>query len=187
VVSGRPRAESDASSWREPTGAGASAGAEVTFSPRFGPAPLSLTPAICRRFAQMLDVDGLAVSLFRPDAWQVLCTSDGVAEVIEALQFELGEGPCITAAVTDEAVLVDLGTSRIWPLLGARARDAGYARLAGIPLPCADPRGALVLYSRTREGLGATTMRDATAVARAIANVWRQPHGWPPVSDDPAA
>ena len=57
-----------------------------------------------------------------------LCTSDGVSQVIEELQYTLGEGPCVDAYRQDTVVaepdLADPVTRR-WPVFSPPAAQAG--------------------------------------------------------------
>ena len=84
-----------------------------------------------------------------------LCTSDGVSQVIEELQYTLGEGPCVDACRQDTVVaepdLADPVTRR-WPVFTPAAVQAGARAVFGFPLRVGTVRlGALNLY---RDGPG---------------------------------
>ncbi len=78
------------------------------------------------------------------------CCSDDVAELIERLQFDLGEGPCIDAYQQDRPVMEpDLVTPMVprWLAFSGAAIDAGVRAVFGFPLRVGAVRlGALNLY-----------------------------------------
>lgn len=84
-----------------------------------------------------------------------LCTTDGVSELIEELQFTLGEGPCIDACREGRPVLEpDLTTPALsrWIAFGPPAIEAGARAVFGFPIRVgAVCLGALNLY-RDRPG-----------------------------------
>ena len=104
-----------------------------------------------------------------------LCASDEVSQLIEDLQFTLGEGPCVDAyrhdAVVAEPDLAGPGARR-WLAFTPPALDAGVRAVFGFPLRAGSVRlGALNLY-RDRPGpLSADEHADALVVA-AVAARW---------------
>ena len=98
-----------------------------------------------------------------------LCASDGVSQVIEELQYTLGEGPCVDACREDTVVaepdLADPVTRR-WLAFTPPALQAGARAVFGFPLRVGSVRlGALDLY-RDRPGqLSGDQHADALAVA----------------------
>jgi hypothetical protein len=66
-----------------------------------------------------------------------LCTSDGVSQVIEELQYTLAEGPCVDAYRQDTVVaepdLADPVTRR-WLVFSPPAAQAGARAVFGFPL-----------------------------------------------------
>ncbi len=84
-----------------------------------------------------------------------VCSTDEVSALIEELQFELGEGPCVDAYTTDRPVLEpDLAKPALprWVAFTQPAVDAGAAAVFGFPLQIGAVRlGALNLY-RNRPG-----------------------------------
>ncbi|MBA2474090.1 MAG: GAF domain-containing protein, partial [Pseudonocardiales bacterium] len=84
----------------------------------------ALAEQVCRAYVMGLDVDGAGISLQTAStSSQTLCATDATAELLEELQFSLGEGVCVEAAVTGRPVLVaDLHRStevRRWPTFAA--------------------------------------------------------------------
>ncbi len=77
--------------------------------------------------------------------------SGELAKAVDALQDELGQGPCLDAAYEQETVRVaDMATEQRWPLFSARALGLGAAGMLSFQLFVeGDNLGALNLYSRT--------------------------------------
>lgn len=76
--------------------------------------------------------------------------SSELASSVDALQQELGEGPCLDAVYDQESVCVsDTATDQRWPTFAVRAREAGAASLLALQLFVdGDSLGALNLYGR---------------------------------------
>lgn len=79
-----------------------------------------------------------------------LCTTDDVSDLIEQLQYSLGEGPCVDACQHDSPVLepdlADPATPR-WLAFTEPAVAAGVRAVFGFPLSVGAARlGALNLY-----------------------------------------
>ena len=79
-----------------------------------------------------------------------VCTTNDVSAVIEQLQYDLGEGPCVDAFRHDRPVgepdLADPAVVR-WPAFSGPALDAGVRAVFGFPLQVGAVRlGALNLY-----------------------------------------
>src|SRR5690242_1476197 len=100
-----------------------------------------------------------------------LCTSNAVSALIEQLQYELGEGPCVDAFRDDRPVLEPdlVHPSRVrWLAFSGPAIDAGVRAVFGFPLRVGSVRlGALNLH---RIQSGALT-EDAHADALVMADV----------------
>jgi hypothetical protein len=66
-----------------------------------------LAEQVCRACVVDLDVDVASISLLTTSsARETLWATDAMAELLEDLQFSLGEGVCMEAAVTGWPVLV---------------------------------------------------------------------------------
>jgi len=79
-----------------------------------------------------------------------VCTTNEVSDVVEQLQYGLGEGPCVDACHQDRPVLepdlAEPATPR-WPAFSAQAVAAGVRAIFGFPLEVGAVRlGALNLY-----------------------------------------
>ena len=129
-----------------------------------------LTARLCGVCPRIAGVEGAGVMLMSGDIPRgSLCTSDDVSQLIEELQFTLGEGPCVDAyqqdAVVTEPDLADPETAR-WFAFAPPALQAGVRAVFGFPLRVGTVRlGALNLY-RDRPGpLGAEQHADALVLA----------------------
>jgi GAF domain-containing protein len=114
------------------------------------------TKRLCEVCADVTGVTGAGIMLMSGDVPHgSLCTTDGVSELIEDLQYALGEGPCVDAFRQDRPViepdLAALGMPR-WPAFTGPAVEAGVRAVFGFPLQVGAVRlGALNLY-RDRPG-----------------------------------
>jgi GAF domain-containing protein len=74
-------------------------------------------------------------------------------EAVDALQEQVGQGPCLDAAWETEMVVVDdMGTDARWPEFAARAAELGVGSMLCFQLFVrGDQLGALNIYSRARD------------------------------------
>ena len=98
-----------------------------------------------------------------------VCTTDDVSALVEHLQFELGEGPCVDACQQDRPVLepnlAEPATPR-WLAFTGPALDAGVRAIFGFPMRVGAVRlGALNLYCDQPGPLSDDQFADALAVA----------------------
>ena len=98
-----------------------------------------------------------------------LCTTDEVSQLIEELQYTLGEGPCVDAYLQDKVVaepdLADPVTRR-WPAFTPPALQAGVRAIFGFPLRVGTVHlGALNLYRDLPGPLTGDQHADALVVA----------------------
>ena len=98
-----------------------------------------------------------------------LCSTDEVSALIEQLQYDLGEGPCVDAYQLDHAVLepdlADPADPR-WLAFTGPAVAAGARAVFGFPLHVGAVRlGALNLYCDRAGSLGAEQHADALVMA----------------------
>jgi hypothetical protein len=103
----------------------------------------------------------------RPEA--SFCTDDGVAAMIEELQYSLGEGPCVDAHSSGLAVsepdLASLDGNR-WPAFTPPAVEAGARAVFGFPVRIGAARlGALNLYGDRPGALSDDQYADAVVMA----------------------
>ncbi len=123
---------------------------------------------LCSWSADALPVAGTGLALIIDNHHRgSLGASDDVAAHIEELQFRSGEGPCLDAHRTGNAVSeTDLVHSDRWPLFGPDAVASGIAAIYALPMRIGFAGlGALDLYHDKTGPLPVSTMQDAQVVA----------------------
>jgi hypothetical protein len=114
------------------------------------------TKRLCQGCAEITGMSGAGIMLMTGDLPQgSVCTTDAVSDLIEQLQYTLGEGPCVDAFRQECPVMEpDLAhplTPR-WFAFAPPALEAGARAVFGFPLQVGAIRlGALNLY-RDRPG-----------------------------------
>jgi hypothetical protein len=132
----------------------------------------ALAEQVCQAYVVGLDVDGAAISLLTAStAHQTLCATDATAELLEDLQFSLGEGACVEAAVTGRPVLVpDLHHSTEvsrWPIFAAAVvEQSDVGALFAVPFQWETINlGVLDLYRTAPGSLSDAQLRDVMRAA----------------------
>ncbi|MEA2827348.1 MAG: hypothetical protein QOG43_1787 [Actinomycetota bacterium] len=139
-------------------------------------APETETKRLCQVCAEVTGVSGAGLMLSSPAGPRgSVCTTDRVSALVEELQFELGEGPCVDACDQDRPVLEpDLAAPATprWLAFTAPAVEAGVGAIFGFPLHIGGVRlGAMNLYCRQpgpltdEQHLDALVMADVAAHA----------------------
>jgi transcriptional regulator with GAF, ATPase, and Fis domain len=96
--------------------------------------------------------DHAGISFLKGGTGSTPAASDDVPPLVDAIQYETGEGPCLSAIREQEVVYSgDLGHETRWPRFAARAQRAtGVTSMMCFRLFVAgDTLGALNLYSKT--------------------------------------
>ncbi len=79
--------------------------------------------------------DGAGLTLFHDAKADTVVASETFVEQIDRIQYELGEGPCITAAEQSRTVRSgSLGDDSEWPRFGPRASGLGVHSVLSLPL-----------------------------------------------------
>jgi hypothetical protein len=142
-----------------------------------------------------LDVDGGSISLLTAtELRQTLWASDELAELLEDLQFSLGEGACVEAATTGRPVLVDdlhhSAEAARWPIFAAAVAERTPIRaLFALPLQWGSIKlGVMDLYRLAAGGLSSAQYRDAITAAEtaALMMLGQRTDPDPSRHDDPA-
>jgi len=123
---------------------------------------------LVQRIVEIMPISAAGVSLIAEgSAPRYIAASNGSALDFEGLQSELGEGPCIEAFRTGEAVAVpDIREDRRFPNFAPRAARMGLGAVFTFPLREGDERlGALDLYRDEPGGLDDHTMSVAQTLA----------------------
>jgi hypothetical protein len=116
-----------------------------------GERPGSETKRLCEVCKDVTEMSGAGIMLMSGDVpGGSLCTTNAVSDLIEQLQYDLGEGPCVDAYRLGRPVLepdlADPHTVR-WHAFTGPALDAGVRAVFGFPLHLGAVRlGALNLY-----------------------------------------
>ena len=117
------------------------------------------TKRLCHVCAAATETTGAGIMLMSGDVPRgSVCTTDDVSSVIEQLQYDLGEGPCVDAYRLDRPVsepdLAEPDALR-WPAFTGPALDVGARAVFGFPLQVGAVRlGAMNLY---RDRIGSLT------------------------------
>jgi hypothetical protein len=125
---------------------------------------------LCRACPPIVGVNGAGVMLMSGDIPRgSLCSTDEVSQLIEDLQYTLGEGPCVDAYQQDQVVaepnLAEPVTRR-WPAFTPPALQAGARAVFGFPLRAGTVHlGALNLYRDWPGPLTGDQHADALVVA----------------------
>lgn len=128
------------------------------------------TQRLCDACAEITGATGAGIMLMSGDIQRgSVCTTDAVSSLIEQLQYELGEGPCLDAYHHGRPVLepdlVDPVTPR-WPAFAGPAIDAGVRAVFGFPVQVGVVRlGALNLYGDGPGSLTGDQHADALLLA----------------------
>jgi len=114
------------------------------------------TKRLCQVCAEVTAMSGAGIMLMWADAPHgSLCTTNEMSDVIEQLQYSLGEGPCVDAYRQDWPVLEpDLafpGTPR-WLAFSGPAIEAGVRAVFGFPLQVGAVRLGALNLCRDRSG-----------------------------------
>lgn len=127
-----------------------------------GPAGALETHHLCETCARATDATGAGIMLMSGDVPRgSVCATDDVSALIEQLQYDLGEGPCVDAYNHHRPILEpDLAAARRWFAFTGPAVAAGARAVFGFPLQVGAVRlGALNLY---RDASGSLTYEQHT-------------------------
>jgi GAF domain-containing protein len=125
---------------------------------------------LCRVAVRELPASGAGVSLITDAGTHgMAAVSDPTSEVIEELQFTLGEGPCLDAHATRRTVLVpDLTRDALtrWPAYAPAAYEHGVRAVFAFPLQIGAARlGVLDVYRDEVGSLSGDALNQALAFA----------------------
>ncbi len=129
---------------------------------------------LCDDLVRLLGVDGAGVMLTEPEGnLRYAAASDESAALIEGLQIDLDEGPCLQAFRANAAVAVgDLTTSDVFPAFSEHAQKVGIQAVAGYPMSVHGQLiGALGLY-RAEAGNFPGEVNDAAQTLAASATAY---------------
>jgi hypothetical protein len=108
----------------------------------------------------------------------MLASTDGAAQIMEELQFTLGEGPCVDASTSGRPVLqpdLAVTAAQRWPGFTAGALAAGVRAIFAFPLQVGGIRvGVLDLYRDIAGDLDDRELAEALAFADAATSILLQ-------------
>ena len=124
----------------------------------------------------VFEVDGAGLLLL--DEGGVLrytAASDEPGRMLETLQEQFGEGPCIDAFLDDAPVLApDLGADPRWPSVGPLAAGHGVSAVLGVPVDLPQgPVGTLNVYAARPHRWDEADVAAIQAYTRVIASLLR--------------
>jgi GAF domain-containing protein len=128
------------------------------------------TRRLCDVSAEVTGATGAGIMLMSGDTQRgSICSTDQVSALIERLQYDLGEGPCVDACRLDRPVAepdLAAASSTRWMAFTPPAIAAGARAVFGFPLQVGAVRlGALNLYCDQPRSLTDTQHADALLVA----------------------
>jgi GAF domain-containing protein len=124
----------------------------------------------------LFEVDGAGLMLLSGDGvLRYVAASDEAGRMLEALQEQFGEGPCVDAFLEDAPVLAgDLGADPRWPSVGPLAARHGVHAVLGVPVDLREgPVGTLNVYAAQPHHWDDGDVAGIQAYTRVIASLLR--------------
>ena len=124
----------------------------------------------------LFGVDGAGLMLIDADGvLRSTAASDRPGGMLESLQEQFGEGPCVDAFLKDGPVLAeDLAADPRWPSVGPLAAGHGVRAVLGVPIDLRDgPMGTLNVYAAHPRGWDDSEVAAIQAYTRVIASLLR--------------
>jgi GAF domain-containing protein len=141
------------------------------------PVDTGLDAALALAVAETDDVfkvDGAGLMLLSEDGMLRYTTaSDEPGRMLETLQEQFGEGPCVDAFLDDKPVLAaDMGTDPRWPSAGPLAARHGVHAVLGVPIDLRQgPVGTLNVYAARPHHWEEADVAAIQAYTRVIASL----------------
>jgi GAF domain-containing protein len=124
----------------------------------------------------LFEVDGAGLMLLSADGvLRYVAASDEAGRMLEALQEQFGEGPCVDAFLDDEPVLADdVAADPRWPSVGPLAAGHGIRAVLGVPIDLREgPVGTLNVYAARPRRWDQADVAAIQAYTRVIASLLR--------------
>lgn len=120
----------------------------------------------------IVDCDAASIKLSAEGEWHTAVTSNKDVSRVDALQYELGEGPWIDANGHQHFIIRDVAADPRWPNWGPRAAALGAGALLAVHIDVAEHHvGALNLYSYRPRDYDADDVTTAYLLASHVALV----------------
>ena len=128
----------------------------------------TLTYAASEHVAESDETVFCGVTLLRPRHAATIASSSPEARRLDEVQYAYGDGPCLTAARTQQIVHVDdTRTDQRWPEYFTEIAGQGMLSILGVPIPLdGDARCGLNFYSTTPNAFTPNIIRAAGFFAR---------------------
>jgi GAF domain-containing protein len=124
--------------------------AELAEALQAAPTPVQTAEQVISFAAHQLDADyGGIVLIHRGGRLETIAATDPLVQQIDALQYELHEGPCRDSSWHGEVLFVtDLRSDARWPCWASKAADLGIMSLLAVEVCTHDgrPVGSINLY-----------------------------------------
>ncbi|MCY1158120.1 MAG: hypothetical protein MOP51_1142 [Citricoccus sp.] len=116
-----------------------------------------------------------AILLVRPKRPATVASSDPRARALDEVQYDFGEGPCLTAARENRLVyLTDTLAESRWPSYRQAAAEAGVRSALGVPLDLGgEAAAALDVYSDRPHAFDADSMEIVQRQSLALSTTMR--------------
>ena len=124
----------------------------------------------------VFDVDGAGLMLLSEDGvLRYTAASDEPGRMLESLQEQFGEGPCVDAFLEDAPVLAGaMGADPRWPSVGPLAAGHGVHAVLGVPIDLRQgPVGTLNVYAAQPHRWDQADVAAIQAYTRVIASLLR--------------
>jgi GAF domain-containing protein len=120
-------------------------------------------------------VDGAGLLLLgEGDVLRYVAASSERGRIVETLQEQVDEGPCVDAFERSEPIRsADVAVDARWPSFGALAGQHGVHAILGVPVGLDGPVGTLNVYAAERHDWDDGEVEAIQAYARIIASVLR--------------
>ena len=122
----------------------------------------------------VFSVDGAGLMLLSEDgSLRYVTASDEPGRMLESLQEQFGEGPCVDAFLDDAPVLAgDMGADPRWPSVGPLAAGHGVHAVLGVPVALREgPVGTLNVYAAQPHRWDKSDVVAIQAYTRVIASL----------------
>jgi len=130
---------------------------------------VDLVHVLATRCVDLTDVDAAGIMLADPGGTlHVIGSSSERIRVLELLEVQNSEGPCLDSFRTGKPVYADLHATDLWPTVRPAALDSGFGSVVALPMRLrTESIGALNLFRNARGELDA----GEVALCRAFADV----------------
>jgi transcriptional regulator with GAF, ATPase, and Fis domain len=131
---------------------------------------------VAREADDLFPVDGAGIMLLSEGSvLRYVAASDEPGQLLEALQEQAREGPCVDAFYHDRPVITpDLAVDRRWPSIGPQASRHGIRAVLGVPIGLRKgPVGTLNVYAAAPHAFDEEDLAAIQAYARVVASLLR--------------